>query len=158
MRRYRITHRGHDVVVDVSRDGTVGLDAATYRVAPVSQGRYAVTAPDGRTTLVTVAGRAEALWAGAGGRAAALTVDTETGRRAARRPSGGDMSAPMPATVVQVCVAVGDAVEAGAPVIVLEAMKMELTVRAAARGVVGAVHCAVGQLVTPGTALVEIVS
>ncbi len=66
------------------------------------------------------------------------------------------MTPPMPATVVKVIVEVGATVEAGAPVVILEAMKMELTIRAAHAGVVRAVRCAVGDLVRPGTVLVEI--
>ena len=56
----------------------------------------------------------------------------------------------------KVLVAVGTTVEAGAPVVILEAMKMELTMRAAHAGVVRALRCAVGDLVKPGTVLVEI--
>ena len=66
------------------------------------------------------------------------------------------MAAPMPATVVKVLVAPGDRVTAGTPVVVVEAMKMELTIRASKDGVVRGVGCAVGEIVAPGTALVEI--
>ena len=51
----------------------------------------------------------------------------------ARRRDGHDesLSAPMPATVVKVHVAPGDEVKAGQLLVVLEAMKMELTLTAA---------------------------
>ena len=45
-------------------------------------------------------------------------------------------SAPMPATVVRINVAPGDAVKKGDTLLVLEAMKMELPVRAPADGIV----------------------
>jgi 3-methylcrotonyl-CoA carboxylase alpha subunit len=66
------------------------------------------------------------------------------------------MAAPMPATVVKILVQAGDRVEKGAPVVMLEAMKMELAVRAAQSGTVRSVNCKPGELVQPGVQLVEI--
>lgn len=68
----------------------------------------------------------------------------------------GSLTAPMPATVVHVKVAAGDIVKRGDILIVLEAMKMELPVRAPGDGRVTAVHCEPGQLVQPDTSLIEI--
>jgi 3-methylcrotonyl-CoA carboxylase alpha subunit len=62
----------------------------------------------------------------------------------------------MPATVVRLPVAVGDAVTKGQTVLVLEAMKMELPLRAAHDGAITAINCAQGDLVQPGVILVEI--
>ena len=59
----------------------------------------------------------------------------------------GGLVAPMPGKVVKVLVAEGEQVIAGAPLVVLEAMKMEHTVRAHDPGVVRAVHVAVGDQV-----------
>ena len=53
----------------------------------------------------------------------------------------------MPGKVVKVLVAAGQEVAAGAPLVVLEAMKMEHTVRAAEAGTVRALHVAVGDQV-----------
>ena len=64
--------------------------------------------------------------------------------------------APMPGLVVRVDVAVGDRVDAGQGVVVLEAMKMENELRAGASGVVRAVHAAPGTAVEKGTVLVEL--
>lgn len=61
----------------------------------------------------------------------------------------------MPATVVSVEVAPGAAVRHGDTLIILEAMKMELPIRATADGIVKAVHCKAGDLVQPGVALIE---
>ena len=63
---------------------------------------------------------------------------------------------PMPATVVRIAVKPGDAVRAGDVLIALEAMKMELPIRAPRDGIVAAVHCQEGELVQPGVSLVEI--
>ena len=70
--------------------------------------------------------------------------------------AGESMMAPMPATVVKVLVEAGQDVAEGAIVLVLEAMKMELPIRAPRDGVVRAVHCTQGELVQPGIALVEL--
>jgi acetyl/propionyl-CoA carboxylase alpha subunit len=59
----------------------------------------------------------------------------------------GGLVAPMPGKVVKVLVAEGQEVAAGSPLVVLEAMKMEHTVRAADPGVVRALHVVVGDQV-----------
>jgi acetyl-CoA carboxylase biotin carboxylase subunit len=59
----------------------------------------------------------------------------------------GGLVAPMPGKVVKVLVTEGQEVAAGAALVVLEAMKMEHTVRAAEAGVVRALHVAVGDQV-----------
>ena len=58
----------------------------------------------------------------------------------------GSLSSPMPATVISVNVAPGDHVKSGQTLIVLEAMKMELPVRAPGDGRVREVHCKQGDL------------
>jgi biotin carboxyl carrier protein len=63
---------------------------------------------------------------------------------------------PMAATVVRVAVAPGARVSAGDTLVVLEAMKMELPIRAPRDGVVRSVHCAEGHLVQPDMLLVEL--
>jgi biotin carboxyl carrier protein len=60
----------------------------------------------------------------------------------------------MPGTVLRVDVAPGQAVEAGQTLVVLEAMKMELSVAAPADGTVRDVHVSAGQLVSRGQPLV----
>ena len=65
------------------------------------------------------------------------------------------LAAPMPATVTRIHVAVGQPVTAGDVLVTLEAMKMELPIRAASDGTVGAIHCRVGELVQPNVPLVD---
>ncbi len=66
------------------------------------------------------------------------------------------LSAPMSATVTRVAVKVGDRVETGDVLVALEAMKMELPIRAPHDGVVTAVNCQEGDLVQPGVELVGV--
>src|SRR4051794_11714971 len=84
-----------------------------------------------------------------------LEVQAE-GRRRTTAGVQGSLAAPMPATVVRLEAAPGDQVRKGDVLIILEAMKMELPVKAPADGVVKAVHCQPGDLVKPGTPLIEL--
>jgi 3-methylcrotonyl-CoA carboxylase alpha subunit len=70
--------------------------------------------------------------------------------------AGGDVSPPMPAEVVRVLVKEGDAVEKGQGLIVVSAMKMEITLRAPAGGTVRKIHAAPGDKVAPGKNLVDL--
>jgi pyruvate carboxylase subunit B len=76
------------------------------------------------------------------------------GRKAAAGP--GDVTTAIPGNIVQVLVKQGDAVKAGDPVLIIEAMKMETEVQAPVTGEVTHVHVAPGDRVNPGEALVEI--
>jgi biotin carboxyl carrier protein len=66
------------------------------------------------------------------------------------------LEAPIPGKVVAVHVAAGDAVEAGQPLVVLEAMKMENELAAERAGTVAMVHVEPGQTVDSGTVLVDL--
>jgi biotin carboxyl carrier protein len=84
--------------------------------------------------------------------------ELEVQRPGRRRTSShhASLAAPMPATVRRINVEPGARVSKGDTLLVLEAMKMELPVRAPDDGVVTAVSCRVGDLVQPGVALVEL--
>ena len=73
-----------------------------------------------------------------------------------RAAAGGSLRAPMPGRVLAVLVEVGQAVEEGQPLMKLEAMKMEHTIRAAAAGVVEAVYYVAGDQVGADEMLVRI--
>ena len=63
------------------------------------------------------------------------------------------MTAPMPGKIVQLMVAAGDSVAKGAPLLIMEAMKMEHTICAPADGKVEALNYAVGEQVAEGAQL-----
>ncbi|WP_019339638.1 biotin/lipoyl-containing protein, partial [Stutzerimonas stutzeri] len=67
----------------------------------------------------------------------------------------GGLTAPMNGSIVRVLVEAGQNVEAGATLVVLEAMKMEHSIRAQQAGVVKALFCAEGDMVNEGTVLLE---
>ncbi|MGC8100288.1 acetyl/propionyl/methylcrotonyl-CoA carboxylase subunit alpha [Metapseudomonas otitidis] len=68
----------------------------------------------------------------------------------------GGLTAPMNGSIVRVLVEAGQAVEAGTALVVLEAMKMEHSIRAPHAGTVKALYCSEGELVAEGTTLVEL--
>jgi acetyl-CoA/propionyl-CoA carboxylase, biotin carboxylase, biotin carboxyl carrier protein len=68
----------------------------------------------------------------------------------------GKVTVPMQGTIVKVNVEVGQSVEAGETVVILEAMKMENAVNAEKSGVVTSIHVATGDQVSGGDIVVEI--
>jgi len=82
----------------------------------------------------------------------------QASRSAARggAAAGFELEAPMPGLVVAVRVQPGDHVEAGAPLVVMEAMKMQNELLAEAAGTVREVRVAVGQAVESGATLVVV--
>ncbi|MES2259676.1 MAG: biotin carboxylase N-terminal domain-containing protein [Pseudomonadota bacterium] len=88
-------------------------------------------------------------------------VAADTSYAAAERngcaAGSGRIAAPMNGRIVALPVAVGDKVEAGQVVLVLEAMKMEHSITAPLAGVVQQLHMQPGDQVAPGHLLMEIV-
>ena len=68
----------------------------------------------------------------------------------------GGLTAPMNGSIVRILVSHGQQVQAGDALIVVEAMKMEHTLRASTAGTVSAIFCAEGELVGEGAVLAEL--
>lgn len=140
-----IDGRPVDVAFDPVGDATFALHvdgrSRTVHVAPAPDGRLRVTI-DGRTVDVAVQDE-RALLMERFGLAAAETAGLR------------EVRAPMPGLVLSVAVAPGQAVEAGSPLLVLEAMKMENELRAEAAGTVAAVHVGPGVAVGKNALLIE---
>lgn len=69
---------------------------------------------------------------------------------------GGGLTAPMPGKVINIQVNVGDKVEQGQVLVVMEAMKMEHSITASTGGVVEEIFFAVGEQVTEGAELIQL--
>jgi len=69
---------------------------------------------------------------------------------------GGSLAAPMPGKVIAVMVKRGDKVQKGAPLLILEAMKMEHTIFAPGDGEVKEIHYAAGEQVPEGAELLRL--
>ena len=77
--------------------------------------------------------------------------------KAGAQVSGDSLTSPMQGTIVKVGVEDGAQVEAGDLIVVLEAMKMEQPLNAHKAGTVTGLSAAVGEVVTAGAAICEIV-
>ena len=128
---------------------------AKFSVETTGDGWYLVS--DGtRRWRVAVASTAESEWVFVNGQVARLDVAAkDAGRKRSRGQGDAGVMSPMPATVVAINATAGQAVAQGDTLIVLEAMKMELPIKAPRSGVIKAVHCATGDLVQPGVNLLE---
>jgi 3-methylcrotonyl-CoA carboxylase alpha subunit len=80
----------------------------------------------------------------------------EKGVRAKARHRDASMSAPMPGLVLKILVRPGDVVAKGAPLLILEAMKMEHQIVAPRDGEIAAIHCREGELVQSGVELIAL--
>ncbi len=67
----------------------------------------------------------------------------------------GVLVAPLPGTIIEVFVKVGDTVEAGQVILIIEAMKMKNSIRSTKDGIVAEVLVSAGQTVAHKQALVE---
>ena len=85
-----------------------------------------------------------------------MRLASHAGGKGGAAAGDGVVHSPMPGRVVRVLVASGDAVEAGTPVIVVEAMKMENELKAPRTGVVADTWVAAGDTVVAGQKLLRI--
>lgn len=85
-----------------------------------------------------------------------IRVEKETFGADATLSAGNALTAPMPGKIIAVNATAGDAVKAGDPLIIMEAMKMEMTLEAPRDGVVAEVSAAVDALVSDGELLLSL--
>lgn len=88
-----------------------------------------------------------------------FTVETAAGQRSRKKASAGSsdqITSPMPGKITKILVKPGQDLTAGQAVLVMEAMKMEYTLKAEIVGQVGEILCAVGDQVVLGKTLVKI--
>jgi biotin carboxyl carrier protein len=134
---------------------TSGTLSGEFRVVPLGPGRFRMS--DGRHTWLACVDREGAVRHVTVEGVGEARFERETkGRRAARDAHPGDLSSPMPGTVVKVLAKVGDVVERGQNLLVVEAMKMEIQVSAPAAGRVRAIHAAEGDPCDAGQILAEV--
>lgn len=164
--RYRYRVAGETVDVELIPDARHS-DRFELRLLPgpekasvvqfVTSGEHEMSLTiDGIRRRVCLADRADTWWV----QMDAVTICLETlpllPEPHRRADAGGTLRAPLPAKVVAVVVTAGQAVTEGQPLMKLEAMKMEYTVRAPAAGVVSAVYYAVGDTVEADALLLSV--
>ncbi|GLZ42408.1 biotin carboxylase N-terminal domain-containing protein [Actinokineospora sp. NBRC 105648] len=102
---------------------------------------------NGRAVRFASAVDGDTRWLARDGRAWAVAEHSVLEGAAAAAGAGGPVTSPMPGTVLVVKVSTGDAVTAGTPLLVVEAMKMEHTITAKVDGVVSELPVQAGQQV-----------
>lgn len=123
--------------------GDTGSESGSYTVSVDGRNYNAQVSADGSS--VTVNGKTFKVSAGTGAAVPAAA------------PSGGAFKvvAPMPGSVFKILVSEGDAVAGGDTVIIIEAMKMEIEVKAEQGGTVGKVLVSQGENIVTGQPVVE---
>lgn len=118
---------------------------------------YTLELPDGRVVTAYAVASRDGVWVFVDGDTFLVRDAVASGF--SRKDTSTDpaaLAAPMPASVVAINVTPGDTVKAGDVLILLEAMKMELAIKAPCDGQVTAVRCRAGELVQPGVPLIEL--
>ncbi len=138
---------------------SVVVDGKKVVADVVSVGGQLSVRIDGKVVDLTTEGASPRV--GVIGRGYRTYVDVESERQRvanAVKKSGGAsenlVRAPMPGRIVKVLVAKGDAVTAGQPLLVMEAMKMENELKAKGDATIADVHVAAGATVEGGAKLV----
>jgi len=151
----RVTDGRHEWIANV--DGSVvtidGVEG-TFILTPRADGRWTIEHV-GQVIVGTAAVAPGSVWTGVEGSAIPWQVQPASSR-ARHAAVDNSIRSPMSATVVRVHVAPGDAVSLGDPLVVVEAMKMEMPLRATHDAIVKAVNCREGELVQSTTVLVEL--
>jgi len=151
-----------DRLFDLRPEGdgfVVGLDGAEMTVLG-SVGAETRALVDGRPVEASVRREAETIVVEYRGRRYEYRVRDARAPKIARRrhelEARGELHAPMPGLVVEILTALGDRVEAGSPIVVVEAMKMQNALPAPLSGRVTALSVAAGTPVESGALLLTI--
>jgi 3-methylcrotonyl-CoA carboxylase alpha subunit len=144
----RRTDGGYDLQVGERRLSVADVRGADGRVEALMDGRWFVA-------RIVIAGDGVHCMH-AGSTLHVRLLEEDPGRFDRDVLADGRITAPMPGQVLAVYVHSGEQVETGQPLLVLEAMKMEHTIRAPMAGVVRALTVAVGTRIEEGAELVVI--
>jgi biotin carboxyl carrier protein len=161
--RYEVRVAGRTLTVDIDASGRFLVDGEVVaaQVDETVHGRQWVVRRGGRSREVTVLTHEPLRLSIDGVQVDAWAQDerTLTATRSTRGHATGrhELRAPMPGLLRAVHVKEGDIVERDAPLVTLEAMKMENELRAPARGRVTKVAARVGDKVEGGASLVVLV-
>ena len=166
--RYFVTlPSGREIAVDLSSDARgeqlAAIEGRSVDVDLVQHAGGTSYRVEGRVVDLTLEGKLPDVGVVARERRFHARVESERARAlgavGGRRSAGsgaGRLTSPMPGRVLKLHVAEGEVVAEGAPVIVVEAMKMENELTAPRGGRVKKLHVSVGATIEGGALLVEI--
>ncbi len=151
------TGTAYVALLEQGREGmSLGVDGShrAFSFTRAGEDRYAVTLGKVRRTMTALlAGGAVTVFDGP--EPVKLILASQYAADAiGAEPEAGPV-APMPGTILALLAKPGETLDAGAPMLILEAMKMEHTLRFPARGLVARYLCAAGDFVAEGAVLAE---
>lgn len=115
------------------------------------------TTNDGQTVEAEAQKVAGKLWIHVQGRTFTYEAEEKSGRKkGAGKVKSGDLLSPMPGKVTKILKQAGDTVNSGDVVLVMEAMKMEYTLKSEVSGTLESINCKSGDQVTLGKLLAKI--
>ncbi|HEX2905969.1 MAG TPA: biotin/lipoyl-containing protein [Phototrophicaceae bacterium] len=159
--KHEYDYNGQPVSLELHRllDGrytaVIGERTLAVDAQPLPNGGWLLTL-DGQQVVVHAATAGSERYVAVNGQHYTLTLPEKTGSRRQRAAGTGDLTAPMPGQIVDVLVQVGDRVERGQTLLILEAMKMEIRVTAPGTGRVKQLRVQRGDVVERGQLLAEI--
>lgn len=149
--------------IEIQRDGSVLVNGESHNVDFLNLGGslYSVI-QDTRSRELAIEGNQADIEVLMEGKLYEVKVLDQRALLMAQRKGGlmtssGEVHSPMPGLIVEVMVNVGDMVEQGETVVILESMKMQNELKAPRDGRVQTVSCQAGQTVEKGTLLITIV-
>jgi 3-methylcrotonyl-CoA carboxylase alpha subunit len=149
----RLTSSGGNFHVVIAGAGPVDVSLAARASRQGDELSIALDGSRVKASVVRLGGQRHVF---VDGQSQKLTLLEPLAHATADEHRDGHLAAPMSGTIVAVLVNAGDAVAKGAPLLILEAMKMEHTIAAPAAGIVSAVHYRQGDQVKEGADLIDV--
>jgi 3-methylcrotonyl-CoA carboxylase alpha subunit len=150
----RLRATGGDVLISIA--GAVGAADVDLTASASRRGEGMAVTLDGVQLAASVVPLGDQRYVYVDGQLHKLMLVDPMAHASEDEHRGGHLTAPMSGTIVAVLVKAGDAVARGAPLLILEAMKMEHTITAPDAGTVSAVHYRQGDQVSEGVDLIDI--
>lgn len=165
MAKYEYKVKGVDYVVEIQDvEGNIanvtvnGIPFEVEMKQPVKSSKQKVKLTDGQNNISasSAASAGSAAGSNSAGSSSAASSDSASSSKQATPAAGKPVVAPLPGTINEIKVKVGDKVNAGDTVVVLEAMKMQNNIDAETSGTIASINVNKGDAVMEGDTLVTI--
>ena len=165
MAKYEYKVKGVDYVVEIQDvEGNIanvtvnGIPFEVEMKQPVKSCKQKVKLTDGQNNISanSAASAGSASGSNSAGSSSAVSSDSASSSKQATPAAGKPIVAPLPGTINEIKVKIGDKVNAGDTVVVLEAMKMQNNIDAETSGTIASINVNKGDAVMEGDTLVTI--